>query len=99
MTAMNSVAKLEDVYPRGDLRAYAKWVRLVTSDYEQILYNCTQERVMDYLYPHLYCLDEDNDSWGQDQIDWVTMPDRLPLSGKSLSHTKLFILSGESGWI
>lgn len=54
---------------------------------------------MDYLYPHLYCLDEDNDSWGQDQIDWVTMPDRLPLSGKSLSHTKLFILSGESGWI
>ena len=34
MTAMNSVAKLEDVYPRGDLRAYAKWARLVTSDYE-----------------------------------------------------------------
>ena len=26
ITPMNSVAKLEDVYPRADERAYAKWV-------------------------------------------------------------------------
>ena len=26
MTPMNTVAKLEDVYPRADERAYAKWV-------------------------------------------------------------------------
>ena len=28
MTPMNSVARLEDVYPRADERVYAKWVRL-----------------------------------------------------------------------
>ena len=27
MTPMNTVARLEDVYPRVDERAYAKWVR------------------------------------------------------------------------
>lgn len=33
MTPMNSVAKLEDVYPRVDERAYAKWVRFHRSNH------------------------------------------------------------------
>ena len=52
---------------------------------------------MDYLYPHLYCLDEADEAWGKDEGDWVSMPNRLALSGRVLDHEHLFLMTGEFG--
>ena len=54
---------------------------------------------MDYLYPRLYKLDYTSATWGQVTDEMITLPDRLPLSGASLSHDHLFLMTGPSGYV
>ena len=64
----------------------------------QVLYNASAERVFDWLCPRLYRLDPDDPRWGCQTEHGVSMPDRLPLSGASLTHDALFLMTGPEGW-
>lgn len=97
MALMNTASRVEEVYPRGDERVYAKWVGVIVNDNGQLCYNCTLERVLDFIYPHFYQLKEDDLSWGVETDEFVTLPTRLPLSGAALSHDGIFLLTGREG--
>ena len=57
--------------------------------------------MMNVLYPRLYKLDYTSSTWGwsaeEEEEGSVKLPDRLPLSGSSLSHEHLFLMTGPFG--
>lgn len=54
--------------------------------------------MFDWLCPRLYKLDPDDAAWGQETEHGVTMPDKLPLTGASLTHDALFLMTGPEGF-
>ncbi|KAK8825561.1 hypothetical protein WA577_000734 [Blastocystis sp. JDR] len=83
MSPMNTSANLQSIYPRGDLRAYWKW----------LCYTQSAERVLNAVYPRLYRLDEAKSDWGEEIEGHLVMPDRLPCSGAALTHDGVFLLA------
>ena len=53
--------------------------------------------MLDFVYPHLYALNESDAGWGVENEEFIPLPARLPLSGVSLSNDGLFLLTGEDG--
>lgn len=92
---MNAVSRIEDIYPRADERVYAKWVIFfIVHINQQLCYNCTLEKVLDFIYPHFYQLKEEDSNWGIENEEYINLPSRLPLTGAALSHDGLFVLTG-----
>ena len=54
--------------------------------------------MFDWLCPRLYRLDPEDATWGQETEHGVTMPDRLPRTGASLTHDALYLMTGPEGF-
>ena len=52
---------------------------------------------MNFLCPRLYNLDRNDTRWGKIGDEGVTFPDRLSLSGSSLSHDSMYLMTGPEG--
>ena len=53
--------------------------------------------MLDFVYPHLYALDETDPYWGVGGDEYIPLPSRLPLSGANLSLESVYLMTGEEG--